>query len=614
MTDGFLGQAAIYLIAAVVAVPIAKRLGLGAVLGYLIAGIVVGPFVLNLVASEGSQVLHFAEFGVVMMLFIIGLELKPSMLWQMRGPIFGLGGAQVAATLVVVAGVALAVGASWRVALVIGMIASCSSTALVLQSLQEKGLAKSEGGKAAFAVLLFQDISVIPMLAIVPLLAVAAPADEQPAWLSALYIVAAVVLVVFAGRHLLRPFFRFLAATRLREVLTAAALLLIVGVTLLMQAVGLSPALGAFLAGVLLAESEYRHQLETDIEPFKGLLLGIFFVTVGAGINFEVVAARPALVVGLTLAAMAIKALVLYGLGKAFRMARAANAVFSLSLAQIGEFAFVLISLAATNRILVGDASEMATAVVAITMLLTPFLLLALERQVLPRLAAAEAQAPRDADEIEDSEAPVVMAGFGRFGQVAGRFLRYSDVPVTVLDVDPEIIDVVRRLGAQVYYGDASRLDLLHAAGCARAKLFILAIDDVEKSLEIAATVREHFPHLKILARAYDRPHYYRLRQLGIEHVVRETFGSALHLGQHALVQLGVRAHQAHRSAHLFRQHDEAMIERLTASYGNVDRTTFFDEARRALEQLESTMRSEVSHVHTIDRGWDDAGQERARS
>lgn len=609
-----LGQAAIYLTAAVVAVPIAKRFGLGAVLGYLLSGIIVGPHALQLVGGDSSEVLHFAEFGVVMMLFVVGLELKPSMLWQMRGPIFGLGGAQVVVTLVVTGGICMATGVAWRPALVLGMIVSCSSTALVLQSLQEKGLSKTEGGRAAFAVLLFQDISVIPMLAIVPLLATATTSNEQPAWLSALYIAAAVVLVILAGRYALRPVFRFLAATRLREVLTAAALLLVVGVTLLMQSVGLSPALGAFLAGVLLAESEYRHQLENDIEPFKGLLLGLFFVTVGAGLNLETIAAQPLFVGGAVLAVMLLKGLVLFALGKLFRLPKAGNLIFSFALAQVGEFAFVLITLAGTHGILVGEESRLITAVVAITMMLTPFMLIALERWVLPAVAK-HTETTREPDAIDEhDESPVVMAGFGRFGQITGRFLRYNDIPVTVLDVDPEIIDIMGRLGAKVYYGDASRLDLLRAAGCERAKIFVLAIDDVEKSLEIAATLREHFPKLRILARAYDRPHYYRLRALGITDIVRETFGSALQLGQIGLIAMGGRAHHAHRSAELFRQHDEAAIRELSKLFGTVDRSVLFDQARVALEQLESTMRNEVSRGHVSDRGWQDEADAEDRS
>lgn len=607
MTHSLLGQAAIYLTAAVVAVPIAKRFGLGAVLGYLLSGVLVGPYALALVGSDTSQVLHFAEFGVVMMLFVIGLELKPSMLWQMRGPIFGLGGAQVVATLAVTTAICLAAGLAWRPALVLGMIVSCSSTALVLQSLQEKGLNKTEGGKAAFAVLLFQDISVIPMLAIVPLLATVTTDAAQPAWVSALYILAAVVLVVIAGRYALRPLFRILASTHLREVLTAAALLLVISVTLLMESVGLSPALGAFLAGVLLAESEYRHQLENDIEPFKGLLLGVFFVTVGAGLDLTILISQPLLVALGVVLVMLVKGLVLLLLGKLFRLPKAGSFIFSFSLAQVGEFAFVLISLAATHSILDDAMSRLVTAIVAITMMLTPFVLIALERVVLPAIARHTDAKPREADTIEEhGEVPVVMAGFGRFGQITGRFLRYNDVPVTVLDVDPEIIDIMGRLGAKVYYGDASRLDLLRAAGCEQAKLFVLAVDDPEKSIEIATTIRAHFPNLRILARAYDRPHFYRLRALGITDIVRETFGSALQLGQIGLIAMGTRAHQAHRSAELFRQHDEATIRKLAEKFGQVERNEFFDQARRAFEQLESTMRNEVSRVHATDRGWQD--------
>ncbi len=610
MNGGFLSQAVVYLAAAVLAVPIAKRLGLGSVLGYLLAGIAIGPYALRLVGAEGHDVMHFAEFGVVMMLFLVGLELRPSVLWTMRGPILGLGGGQVVVTTVVVMGIAMAFGVHLRPALVIGMIASSSSTAIVLQSLGEKGLLKTEGGKASFAVLLFQDISVIPMLALMPLLAVgevssidAHGASSRPAWQSAFLILGAVTLIFVAGRYLLQPIFRFLAASRLREVLTAAALLLVLSTAWLMEAVGLSPALGTFLAGVLLAESEYRHQLEADVEPFKGLFLGVFFIAVGASLDFSLVFAEPVKIALATVAIVIVKGVVIFALGRVSKISRPGTFVFAFSLAQVGEFAFVLLSFAQQVGVLEGALPASIVAVVALSMLITPLLFIVLERVVMPRLApAAEA---READEIEGDEAPVVMAGFGRFGQIAGRILRQNGVPVTVLDVDPEIIDVIRRLGSKVYYGDASRIDLLHAAGCARARLFLIAVDDAEKALEIANTVKTHFPNLEIIARANDRVGYYKLRNAGVKMVIRETFGSALEMGELALHNLGFGAHFAHRAARLFKRHDEASAAKLATIWGSMDQTAFFSEVRQAMDQTEVLMKAEVSRNGAPDEGWD---------
>ncbi len=607
MSGGFLAQAVVYLAAAVLAVPLAKRLGLGSVLGYLLAGIAIGPYALRLVGAEGHDVMHFAEFGVVMMLFLVGLELRPSVLWTMRGPILGLGGIQVLATTIVVAGVAMAVGVGWRPALVVGMIASSSSTAIVLQSLAEKGLLKSEGGKSSFAVLLFQDISVIPMLALIPLLATepaaGAHGSVRPAWQSALLILGAVFAIVVAGRYLLRPIFRYLAASRLREVLTAAALLLVFGIALLMESVGLSPALGTFLAGVLLAESEYRHQLEVDIEPFKGLLLGVFFIAVGASVDFSLVLAQPGKIAAATIGVILLKGLVLFALGKAFKLSRPSTYVFGFSLAQVGEFAFVLVSFGQQVGVLRGALPGSIVAVVALSMLLTPLLFLVLERLVLPRLAPPPES--READVIDGHEAPVVMAGFGRFGQITGRLLRQNGIPVTVLDVDPEVIEVVRRLGSVVFYGDASRLDLLQAAGCDRARLFLIAIDDPEKTLEIVQIVKTHFPHLRIVARAADRVQFYKLRGAGVRHVVRETFGSALEMGELGLRELGFGAHHAHRAARLFKRHDDRSAEHLASIWGSMDQTAFFSEVRQALTQTEELMRQEASRHGAPDEGWD---------
>ena len=608
MHENLLAQAFVYLAAAVLVVPIAKRLGLGSVLGYLLAGVALGPYLLGLVGHEGQDVMHFAEFGVVMMLFLVGLELKPSLLWSLRRPILGLGGAQVVGTAAVVAGLALAFGQPWRAALAIGLVLAGSSTAIVLQSLNEKGLLRSEGGQATFSVLLFQDIAVIPMLALFPLLAMpgtelaARAAGDRPGWQQALLVLAAVVAIVLSGRFVVRPFFRALAKTGLREIFTAAALALVIGITLLMQAVGLSPALGTFLAGVVLAESEYRHELESDIEPFKGLLLGVFFIAVGASIDFRLIASQPLFVASAVLALIAVKLAVLLALGWLFRLGRSGQLLLAFALAQGGEFAFVLFSFAQQNRVLAAATVGPLVAVVALSMAATPLLLLVYERVLLPRLTGADPE--RAADEIEAEDGSVVIAGFGRFGQIVGRLLRSSGVTATVLDLDAEIVDVIRRLGQKVYYGDASRLELLRAAGCERARLLVVAVDEHDKTMEIVQTVRRHFPGLPILARARGRVEYYQLRQAGVQTVIRETFGSALMAGTAALRALGHRAYQAERLTQAFRHHDEAAARRLEGMWGQ-DQKVFFAAAKSALQETENLMKVEDKRPFASDDGWD---------
>jgi monovalent cation:proton antiporter-2 (CPA2) family protein len=610
VTNSILFQALVYLVAAVTCVPVAKRLGLGSVLGYLIAGVLVGPHVLALVGDR-HEVMHFAEFGVVMMLFLVGLELKPSLLWELRKPIFGLGGLQVAGTTGAVALVGLIAGVDWRIALAAGMVFAMSSTAIVLQSLGEKGLLKTAGGQASFSVLLFQDLSVIPILAAFPLLAVGgvtAPTGEEggrPGWMQALFIFGAVAIIVLAGRFVIRPAFRFLAETRLREVFTAFALLLVVAIAWLMQTVGLSPALGTFLAGVVLADSEYRHELESDIEPFKGLLLGLFFISVGADIDFHLLIARPLLIAGLLVGVVLLKAGVLLAFTRVFKLDRPAQFLTALGLAQVGEFAFVLISFGTQNHVWGDEVARPLVAVTALSMLATPALFMLLERVLLPRLADGGPTRPHD--DVAHDDAQVVMAGFGRVGQVVGRMLRMSGYGVTVLDLDPEIVDLLRRLGQRVYYGDASRLDLLVAAGCNKAKLFVLAIDDPDKSVEVAELVRRHFPNLPIHARARNRQHYYRLRKLGITDISRETLGSSLEMGQIALRHLGIRAHTAHRIANRWREHDEKNIE-LLFQFQDSDQTVRLTEAKKALENFERAMREEIegkSSSGETDIGWD---------
>ena len=615
MTDSVLVQAFVYLLAAVVFVPIAKRLGLGAVLGYLIAGVAIGPWALGLVGREGDHVLHFAEFGVVMMLFLVGLELRPSMLWQLKKPILGLGGLQVVGTSALIGGAAFALGVAWQPAIAIGLVAAMSSTAIVLSSLAERNILRSDGGQAAFSVLLFQDISVIPILAVFPLLGAmpaaattaAATADAQPAYVSALYVLGAVVGVILAGRFVVQPLFQFLARVKLRESFIAAALMLVVGTALLMVQVGLSPALGTFLAGVVLADSEYRHELESDIEPFKGLLLGLFFISVGAQIDFGLIASDPAVISGIVVAVMVAKWLVLAMLGRLFGLDRPARWILAISLAQIGEFAFVLISFAGQNHIFGDEIGKPLIAATAISMALTPLLFIALERLILPRVTDDDAPA-RPHDEIAHADTPVVIAGYGRYGQMVGRILRANRIPMTILDLDPDIVDFVARLGVKVYYGDAGRLDLLHAAGCARAKLFVLAVDNAAESTKIAEEVRKHFPHLQILARCVDRQHYYTLRELGIEKVFRETFGSAWETGIEALRAMGYRANTAYRLGRRWRDHEDKLLEDqlLLRRSATPESEIMIARAKRGMDEAERLMGGEdPTRLDAEHAAWD---------
>mgnify|MGYP003571056548 FL=1 len=504
-----LSEAFVYLCAAVIAVPIANRLGLGSVLGYLIAGVVIGP-VIGIVGSEAADVQHFAEFGVVMMLFLVGLELQPAMLWKMRQQLVGLGGLQVVGTALVFAAAGLAFGLHWQSALALGMILSLSSTAIVLQTLNEKGWLKTQGGQSSFSVLLTQDIAVIPMLALLPLLAISGHGGEGaadghgesaghggealaalPGWAQALVILAVIAAIILAGRHLLRPVFRFIAEARLREIFTATALLLVIGIALVMDFVGLSPALGTFLAGVVLSDSDYRHELESDIEPFKGLLLGLFFLTVGAGIDFDLLFGAPLSILGLALGLMAVKFMVLFLLAALFRLTGPDRWLFALGLAQAGEFAFVLFGFASGSGVLEPSLIKTMTLVVAISMLLTPALFIFYEKIVAPR---ALAKADREPDVI-DRRGRVVVAGMGRFGQIVSRLLLTSGYDVIILDHDPQTIENLRRIGIRTFYGDATRPDLLHGAGLDDADLFVAALDDRDKQTELV----EHVANGRVL-------------------------------------------------------------------------------------------------------------------
>jgi monovalent cation:proton antiporter-2 (CPA2) family protein len=614
--QGFFFQAFVYLGAAVVAVPFAKRLGLGSVLGYLLAGMVIGPFGLHLIGTEGQDVMHFAEFGVVMMLFLIGLELEPSLLWRMRAPIMGLGGLQVAATTAAIAGIAVALGVHWKAALAIGMILALSSTAIVLQTLAEKGLLGTDGGQCAFAVLLFQDIAVIPMLALLPLLAPGVDATASgstgaehakswveglPAWGQTMAVLAAVTAIVVGGRYLIRPAFRVIARTRQSEIFTAAALLLVIAIALLMVQVGLSPALGTFLAGVVLANSEYRHELEADIEPFKGLLLGVFFIAVGASVDFSLILGEPGVVVAAVGALIIVKLVVLVVLGRMFGMGFDQNLMFSFSLAQGGEFGFVLFSFASQHGVLEPATTQRLTAVIAISMAMTPILILLNERLIQPRWGTRERRA-RDPDVIEETNR-IVIAGFGRVGGIVGRLLRANGVGATVLEFDSDHVELLRKLGLKVFYGDASRLDLLRAAGAEEAEVLVLAIDDHERLMGMVETVQKHFPHLKLLARARGRLEAYDLLEKGVE-VYRETFDTSLRLGIDALRALGARAYQAHRSAQKFRRHDEANLAALARLRHDQER--YLSAAREQIQALEQTMLQDAQSTDDLrDVGWD---------
>jgi monovalent cation:proton antiporter-2 (CPA2) family protein len=615
---GFFYQAFVYLAAAVVSVPIAKRLGLGSVLGYLIAGIAIGPFGLDFVGEKGQDIMHFAEFGVVMMLFLIGLELDPALLWRMRAPVLGLGGLQVTVTAALIALCAAGLGLAWPSAIAVGLTLSLSSTAIVLQTLSEKGLMQTRAGQSSFSVLLFQDMAVIPILAVLPLLAVSGAAhtaehhgsttwvEGMPGWAQTLAVLGAVAAVVLAGRFLVVPVFRIIGRTRLRELFTAAGLLLVIGIALLMSQVGLSPALGTFLAGVVLASSEYRHELESDIEPFKGLLLGLFFITVGASINFTLILGNPGLIAGLVGALVILKLIVLLILGKLFRLSLDQNLLAGFALAQGGEFAFVLFSFASQNGVLGEGLVAQLIAVVAVSMAIAPLLMLLNEKLIQPRFGTRKAE-KRAPDEILE-ENSVIIAGFGRFGHIVGRLLLANGVGTTVLDIDSDQVDMLRKLGLKVFYGDASRVDLLRAAGADKAKVLVVAVDGKEKALEIVRTVQKNFPHLRILSRAYGRPHAYDLLEAGIEQVYRETLDTSLKVGVDALCMLGYRRYQALRAARKFRRHDEDSVRELAGMWK--DRKAYILRARELIRGIEEVIRAEVDRGSRpeIDAAWETSG------
>ncbi len=613
MSSAFLHDALIYLAAAVVFVPIAKKMGMGSVLGYLIGGIIIGPFFFGFVGAEGKDIMHFAEFGVVMMLFLIGLELEPEKFWRMRKLILGTGIMQMGATTLLCFAILSIIGFTWPAALACGLALAMSSTAIVMQTLREKGLTKTQAGKSSFAVLLFQDIVVIPILALLPLLAASAthaPSGGQstfltglPGWAQTVTLLIAVNAVVLIGHFVFVPFLRFIARIRLRELFTAASLLIVIGTAYLMILVGLSPALGTFLAGLVLATSEFRHELESDIEPFKGILLGLFFIAVGASINFKLIIDNPLEIMALVCGVIAIKSLVLYATGKISGLSFDQNMIFSLGLGQVGEFAFVLFAFIAQLHIISARASDVMMGVTAISMTVTPLLLLLNERLILPQLGTREAVEESQADYIE-SEHPVIIAGFGHFGSTIGRFLRASGINATILDNDSDRVELLRNMGFTVFYGDATRLDILKSAGADQARLLIAAIDSPEINLDLVDKTKQEFPNLTVMVRAKSRLDAYELLDAGVENIYRESLDTSVRLGVDALIKLGFRKYTATRAGQNFIKYDEEAL-RLLAAHRH-DQSDYIFQTREQIsiqEELLANDREVVPNIH--DHAWD---------
>jgi CPA2 family monovalent cation:H+ antiporter-2 len=609
----------LFLIAGVIAVPLATRAGLGSVLGYLIAGIALAPL-LGWLKVDVISIQHLAEFGVVMMLFLVGLELQPAMLWAMRARLVGLGGAQVALTAALVAAGAVALGLDWRMALAVGLILAMSSTAIVLQTLSEKGQLRGDGGQASFSVLLFQDIAVIPILALMPLLAVAGAGahghdaghgpglslvDGLPGWAAALVTLAAIGAVIAGGTYITRPVFRYIATAKLREVFVATALLFVIGIALLMTLVGLSPALGTFLAGVVLANSEYRHELESNIDPFRGLLLGLFFITVGASIDFRLLASEFGQVAALTLGLMALKAGVLLVLARAFRVRGAQGWLIALGLAQAGEFGFVLIAFARANAVLPETLAPLLTLIVTLSMMLTPALFILWDRLIRPRLERAPV---READTIHEP-ARILIAGHGRFGGIVNRILLAAGHETTVLDHSAEQLEALRAFGVRAFYGDATQPDLLHAAGIDQAKMLIVAIDDRDQATALVHYVHHNHPHVYIVARARDRRHVYQLWAAGCRDIIRETFDSSVRAARSALEALDMHPFEAERLTRAFVADDRAAMVELAALWKadipELQNEAYIARARQiTARQTESLRNRHGAFRERSDRGW----------
>lgn len=590
-------QALIYLGSAAIIVPIAVRLGLGSVLGYLIAGCIIGPWGLRLV-TDAETILHFAEIGVVLMLFVIGLELDPRRLWTLRASVFGGGALQMVACGLLLGLFCMFLGLRWQVAALIGLTLALSSTAIAMQAMNERNLTLSQMGRSAFAVLLFQDIAAIPLVAMIPLLATSGATTTFAAFsISALKVVGALAIVVLLGRYVTRPLLRFVARSGLREVFSAMALFMVFGFGLLLEEAGLSMAMGAFLAGVLLASSEYRHALESDIEPFKGLLLGLFFIGVGMSIDFGTLQENPLRIIALLLGFLAIKIITLWIVAKTLKVPRKQQRWFAVLLGQGSEFAFVIFGTARMAQVLDDSWAKSLTLAVALSMAATPLLLV-----LLNRLEKSGKEQAREADEIDEEQPRVIIAGFGRFGQIAGRLLLTSGVKMVVLDHDPDHIETLRKFGTKVFYGDATRVDLLESAGAAKAEVLINAIDDPDANMQLAELVQEHFPHLKVIARARDLDHFIRLRQLGVDQPERETFEGALKVGRRALEGLGVGSYEARERADHFRRFNMQMVEEMVPA---PDWSARADVLKRTSAMLTEVINEDRTHLNVIQRhGW----------
>ena len=581
----------VYLAAAVIAVPLARFLGLGSIIGYLAAGIVIGPWGLKLVTNP-QDMLHFSEFGVVLMLFLVGLELEPRRLWSLRKPIFGWGSVQLFGSAALILGVAVLAGLDWRVALVAALGLGMSSTAIGLGVLNERNLMNTTSGQSVLSVALLQDVAAIPIIALLPLLATAQAHTDGSGWASAAKALGVIAAIVLGGRLLLRPTLRWIAGSKTPEIFTAASLLLVVATAALMQTVGLSMALGAFLAGVLLAESEYRRELETDIEPFKGLLLGLFFIAVGMSIDFAVVLAQPLLIAGVVLGFLLLKAGVLWAMARLMPLPKPERPVFIILLAQGGEFGFVVFQTATQAGVIDAQVSSLLVASVAVSMLVTPLLMVAADRWLIPLLAGRNRGNRTHAHELaEPQNRSVIIAGFGRYGQVVGRMLYANGIQPTVLDVDAEQIEALRKFDWRVFYGDATRLDLMRTAGAATAKVLVLAIDDVEQSVSVAKMVRDNFPNLTVVARARNVQHFFELHDLGVTLIERETLDSALMSARSVLEELGWERHQARTLALRFRRHNVDALMKMAPH--RKDEARLIAAARQGRQQLEEQFAQE---------------------
>ena len=615
MEIDFLFRVIIYLSAAVLCVPIAKKLGMSSILGYLFAGIIIGPFVFGLIDHEGQNIMHFAEFGIVMMLFLIGLEMEPSKFWKMRKVFLGMGSLQLFGTsLVLFIGFLLFTNWNWKIAFAISLTLSLSSSTIVLQSLAEKGLQNSSLGKSSFAVLIFQDIAVIPILAFLPLLVSSIPVstavnrtltDNYPSWLQVLIIIGTILIIYFLGRYLFVLLFKIIARTHLQELFTASTLLLVVSISCLMHLIGLSPALGTFLAGVVLANSEFRHELKSDIEPFKGLLLGLFFIGVGASINFNLVLENPLFILIFGLILTFVKFIVSFITSRIYKKELFQNISFALGLSQAGEFGFVIMGFCMQIQLIPSILGNQIMAIIAISMLSTPFLQLLCDHIIFPILKIKESKKEMDS-EVPEEHNPVIIAGFGHFGSTVGRLLRANKIKATILENDLDQINSLTKMGFEVHYGDATRLEILEAAGCKNAKLFISAIGNSKVNLQIIETLRVHYPNLKIFTRAKNRNDAYELIDHHIEHVYRESLYSAVSMGIDALTQLGIRKYTATRQAHQFIKNDEMTTRKLAKKRHNkmAYLTTLIAEVKLQDRLLKNDYKSQEA---SVNHSWDSA-------